>query len=149
MLGNEINYEVPSPKNGSSSNNYNPAILYLFIEMELMRMTNEDVFNIRVWDNSKLQMIMPKTVWLQCETPIPASSLIFDDKFTEDKLHDVELDDFNSFIAAIPTPSTTKNVTAIILSSMANILQSRGLLAESEGMCKLQANALMWSCGEL
>ena len=34
-----------------------------------------------------------------------------DDKFTEHKLHDVELNDFISFIDAIPAPSTTKNVT--------------------------------------
>ena len=116
MLRND--YEVPSPKNGSSSNNYNPAILYLFqfnVEMEFMRISNMDIFNMRVWDDSKLQMIiMPKTDWLQSENPIPACSLIFDDKFTEDNLQDVELNDFISFIDAIPAPLTTKNVTAII-----------------------------------
>ena len=50
----------------------------------------------------KLQMIMPKTDWLQSEYPIPASSWSFDDKFTEDKLHDVKLYGFIPFIDAIP-----------------------------------------------
>ena len=72
--------------------------------MEFISISNEDIFALKVWTDNQLFMVVPKEDWMDVEYPIPASSLTFD-KFEEYSLTENELDDFNSFIAAVPTPS--------------------------------------------
>lgn len=96
-------------------------------------MSNEDIFGLQAWIDDDLFMVMPKEDWMDTEGTIPASSLTFDRFNEEDNLSEIELADFNSFIATVRTPCIAQSLSGILFSALGDLNKSKAILID-EGM---------------